>query len=260
MRGASSSAAADLRTCRSTLARVVLLLGAVAGQLGELVVGCRARAPPGERRLEQPLGDRGPGSGGSAPSSGCSPAPPGRSGPAAARPGSSTRVLARAQQLDDREREVGEAQRVGRAALRPGRPRAPARRAAAGSCSPSSAGERDDALPALGRRAARAGATGSPSRSRNRAVTPLAAIMKSSISSLARFFSSGRRSASTSPSNTALRLASSRARARRARARRAFMRLRDAVLEAQLLRRAPAPPPPPRRRRRARRARRPRAS
>ena len=43
---------------------------------------------------------------------------------------------------------------------------------------------------------------GNPRASRNRAVTPLAAIMRSSISSLARFGACGRRSRSVSPSNT----------------------------------------------------------
>ena len=63
---------------------------------------------------------------------------------------------------------------------------------------------------------------GKPWRSRNCAVATFAAIMKSSISSLAVFFSSGKRSASASPSNTARASVVSSVRAPR-RWRRSFM-------------------------------------
>ena len=75
---------------------------------------------------------------------------------------------------------------------------------------------------------------GKPLLSRKRAVAPLAATMKSSISCLARFCSSARRSVSASPSNTGR--ASMRLEVERAvLVPLAPHRLRDAVLHAELL-------------------------
>ena len=99
--------------------------------------------------------------------------------------------------------------------------------AAAGSFS-LRLGQRDDALPAL-RRAYDAAQRRKAVGPGNRAVAPLAAIMKSSISDFARFGFSARGSCKASPSNSS-RPRWSRARARHARAR-ALERLRDAVLE-----------------------------
>ena len=106
MRVSSSSAAADLRTCRSTLFAASSCCGAVAASVRELVVPSRRRAAR-QRRLDQALGDE------------VGEAAVGRRrvGVVLDRqaevtrgrpPGALDDVLAGAQQLDHREREVGE--------------------------------------------------------------------------------------------------------------------------------------------------------
>ena len=156
------------------------------------------------------------------------------------------------------EREVGEAQRVRLAPAVEERLRAPRRRARQAAARRARAPDRRCA-PSARASAARVGATGSRASPRKRAVTPLAAIMKSSISSLARFFSSGRRSASRSPSNTARVSMVSRSSAPCS-WRRRLQRLGDAVLEAELLGQAADRGDRCGRRRPSPRARRPRSS
>ncbi len=148
IRCSSSSAAADLRTWRSTLFGVVLLLGAVRGERLEL--GRRiGRRLPGERGLEQPLRDE------------VGKAAVGRRRVRVVAHGEAEvadrrlarpldDVLARAHQLDDHERQVREPQRVGlRRFMQKRLERAGVRLrrqllAVLG-------GDRDDPLPALGR-------------------------------------------------------------------------------------------------------------
>ena len=103
-----------------------------------------------------------------------------------------------------------------------------------GSCSPRSRGELDDPLPALGR-AHDAAQDGEPLRLEEAGDrSPLAAIMKSSISSLARFGFSAASRLTASPSN-------SRAHLDRLELERAVVvalrlqPLRDAVLELQVV-------------------------
>ena len=75
----------------------------------------------------------------------------------------------------------------------------------AGSSTPCSPAERDDAVPALGRAHDAADARGSSCAARNRAVTPLAAIMKSSMISLGAVLLARRRDRGrSSPSKTGL--------------------------------------------------------
>ena len=188
-----------LRDLPFHLCRIVLLVGAVARERRELVVGVRRRLPA-ERRLQQALGDevgkpavrrRGM----RVVLHGQSEVPLGRLA------GHFERVFARAQQLDDGQRKVGKAHRVGLAALgQEGIQRSGVRRRR--QPLPRLGRQRDDPVPAL-RRAQHAAQRRQALRSRYLAVTPLAAIMKSSISSFARFFSSGSRSASAPSSNTA---------------------------------------------------------
>ena len=176
------------------LVGIVLLQRAVAGERRQLArsnrAACARRAPPSTG-----VARRDPESGGSAPWNACSRAPPGRSGPRCLSAGRSTAYSPEPSILTTDSERSGKALRVHAPAASSrnsssafalgvgGSARQAPRRAR--RCGPSASG-----------RAARAAATRNPCCSRNRAPTPLAAIMKSSISSFARFRSSGRMSTS----------------------------------------------------------------
>ena len=157
-------------------------------------------------------------------------------------------VLAGAHQLDDREREVREAQRV--------RPAAPGQEllerllsGSGGSRSPFSSATLTMRCQRSGERTTRR-SDGKPLPARKRAVTPLAAIMKSSISSRARFLGS-------TVEIDDLVAVEDRARLDRLELQRAVLvaqlaqLLRDAVLQAQLSRQLRRGSRPPRHRHRA---------
>ena len=143
------------------LGRVVLLLRAVARELAQLVDAV-GRGRPGERGLHEPLGHevrvaavrrRGVG------------VVLHRQAEVARRrlPRQLDAVLARAEQLDDGEREIREAQRDRRRAASAGRPGARARSAPPAASRRARRRARRSA-PSARARAARAGSTGSPSR------------------------------------------------------------------------------------------------
>ena len=111
-------------------------------------------------------------------------------------PGHLERVLARAQQLDDGEREIGKAHRDPPARRLRRNASSATASGCAGSRSPNSRASATMRSQRSGVRSTRRSERDSPCSSRKRAATPLAATMKSSISSFARFVSSGARSAS----------------------------------------------------------------
>ena len=114
-RGSSSSAAADLRTCRSTLSASSSCSRAVRGQRVQSSPSSYGGGVAGDRRLQQPLRDQVRDSGGSAPSSARSRAPRARSARRSARRARRRAYSPRPSSLTTDERQVGEARRDRRA-------------------------------------------------------------------------------------------------------------------------------------------------
>ena len=146
----SSSAAADFATCRSTLAALSSCSVQCARERRELVVGCRATRRPSSAAFSEALRDE---IGKAAVRRRRVRVVPHREPevPSARAARDFERVFARAQELDDRQREIGKAHR-GRPARRLRRNASSATASgSAGSCSPDLRGQRDDAVPALRR-------------------------------------------------------------------------------------------------------------
>ena len=144
-------------------------------------------ASPSRRRLQQPLRDEIADSAGSARSSARSRRPRGRSGPVGSSRAICEHVLARTEQLHDRQREVGEGVGSASCGARAGTSESATASGSAGSSAPSARRERRRCGPSASACGRRAGSTRSARSSRKRAVTPFAAIMRSSMSSRARF-------------------------------------------------------------------------
>ena len=146
-------------------------------------------------------------------------------------------VLAGPEQLHDAEREIGKAQRIGRAARGEELRRAPCESGLGGKRGAVLRRELDDAVPPLAARARRAGSPTDPAREDTARSRRCAAIMKSSIRSRARFFRVTARSTTLPSFATGVASIVSNSSAP-ARSRIRLSRLAAAVLQPELLARA----------------------
>ena len=156
-------------------------------------------------------------------------------------PGASTAYSPAPSSLTTDERKIGESARVGASPRLRRNASSARRRASPAALRRTRARQRDDAVPPFRRRAARGAATATPARRESARSTPLAATMKSSISSFARFDCVRREVGAARRRRRPGAPRACRARARPRVLAPALQRLRDAVLRCAAARPAPAP-------------------